>query len=215
MTLFEREMAEHQAVAEATRQVLAAEFERMLAAWVGCIRRGGSVFVFADSAGADVARHLVQAVASCGPTCRADEAVILLSRDALSWNAARGESRPADSLANQLKALGGPGDLALGISILGKGPDVILALQAARRLGLAAAAMSGAEGGRLAGLADPLLAVPSRQPARVHEMLVALGQMLCAGLAEELGRMEEGPLCPGARRPAPDHDPVGSIPPNP
>ena len=46
---------------------------------------------------------------------------------------------------------------------------------------------SGGEGGRLPGLADPLLLVPSKTTARIQEMHIALGQMLCAGLERELG----------------------------
>jgi D-sedoheptulose 7-phosphate isomerase len=200
MMLFEREMAEHQAVAEATRQVLAAAFERMLAAWLACIRGGGRILVFGDDAGADVARHLARDLSGRGPIPRARDYAILLSLDASARNAARNGSRSGDVLAGQVKALGRPGDLAFGISILGEGPDVIPALQAARRLGLAAAGMSGAEAGHLAGLADPLLAVPSRHPARIHDMLAVLGRMLCTGLSEELERYGEESLSVGTLR---------------
>ena len=54
-------------------------------------------------------------------------------------------------------------------------------------MGLVAAALSGGEGGKLPGLADPLLLVPSRTTARIQEMHITLGQMLCAGLEQELG----------------------------
>ena len=54
-------------------------------------------------------------------------------------------------------------------------------------MGLVAAALSGGDGGALVGLADPLLVVPSKTTARIQEMHITLGQMLCGALEIELG----------------------------
>ena len=62
----------------------------------------------------------------------------------------------------------------------------LLALETAKRTGLVAAALSGGDGGKLPGLADPLLIVPTTVTARIQEMHITLGQMLCAGLEQEL-----------------------------
>jgi D-sedoheptulose 7-phosphate isomerase len=64
---------------------------------------------------------------------------------------------------------------------------VILALKQAKSQGLVAAALSGKGGGDLVGLAEPLLIVPSRTTARIQEMHIMLGQMLCGALEKELG----------------------------
>jgi D-sedoheptulose 7-phosphate isomerase len=53
-------------------------------------------------------------------------------------------------------------------------------------MGLVAAALGGGDGGDLAGLADPLLVVPSTVTARIQEMHITLGQMLCGALEREL-----------------------------
>jgi D-sedoheptulose 7-phosphate isomerase len=77
--------------------------------------------------------------------------------------------------------------LALGIATSGRSPYVVAGLEAARRMGLVAAGLSGGDDGKLPGLADPLLLVPSRATARIQEMHTTLGEMLCAGLEQELG----------------------------
>ena len=46
-------------------------------------------------------------------------------------------------------------------------------------------------GGDMAPLADHLLAVPSATTARLQEMHILLGQMLCAALEVELGLVTE------------------------
>ncbi|MGE5200441.1 MAG: phosphoheptose isomerase, partial [Acidobacteriota bacterium] len=89
--------------------------------------------------------------------------------------------------ARQVQALGRPGDLAIGISTSGHSRNVIRGLEVARELGLGAAALSGNDGGMLPGIADPLLIVPSRITARIQEMHITLGQMLCGALERMLG----------------------------
>ena len=54
-------------------------------------------------------------------------------------------------------------------------------------MGLVAAGFGGKGGGRMKGLADPLLVVPSDTTARIQEMHITLGQMLCGALEQELG----------------------------
>ena len=89
--------------------------------------------------------------------------------------------------ARQIAALGRKGDVAIGISTSGTSPNLLKGLEQARALGLVAAALGGRGGGRMTGLADPLLIVPSDTTARIQEMHIMLGQMLCGALEHELG----------------------------
>ena len=67
---------------------------------------------------------------------------------------------------------------------------MLRALRVARDRGLVAAGMTGGGGGEMASLADPLLVVPSATTARIQEMHITLGQMLCLGLERALGLSE-------------------------
>ena len=49
------------------------------------------------------------------------------------------------------------------------------------------AALTGKDGGDLPGLADHVLIVPSDTTARIQEMHITLGQMLCGAIEIELG----------------------------
>ncbi|MEK9645426.1 MAG: SIS domain-containing protein, partial [Alphaproteobacteria bacterium] len=80
-----------------------------------------------------------------------------------------------------------PGDVCIGITTSGESPNVTEALQVARKMDVTAAALSGKSGGMLAGLADPLLIVPSQTTARIQEMHIMLGQMLCDVLEQRCG----------------------------
>ena len=54
-------------------------------------------------------------------------------------------------------------------------------------MGLATAAFGAGDGGAMPGHADRLLLVPSATTARIQEMHILLGQMLCGALEIELG----------------------------
>ena len=63
---------------------------------------------------------------------------------------------------------------------------MLAGLRQAKAQGMVTAALGGKGGGKLAGLADHLLVVPSQTTARIQEMHITLGQMLCGALEVEL-----------------------------
>jgi D-sedoheptulose 7-phosphate isomerase len=187
MTLFERELDEHMAVAAATKAALGPAFRRMLDAWIGCIRGGGKILFFGNGGSAGDAQHLATELTIRYAKDRPPIAAIALTTDSSALTAAGNDLGFERVFARQIEALGRPGDIAFAITTSGRSPNVVLALETARRMGLVAAGLTGGEGGKLPGLADPLLIVPSKVTARIQEMHITLGQMLCAGLEQELG----------------------------
>jgi D-sedoheptulose 7-phosphate isomerase len=81
--------------------------------------------------------------------------------------------------SRQVEAIGSPGDLLVGMTTSGNSPNVILALEAARKLKIATVAFTGQGGGKVAQLADHLFAVPSRNTARIQEGHTLAGHMIC------------------------------------
>jgi D-sedoheptulose 7-phosphate isomerase len=88
--------------------------------------------------------------------------------------------------ARQLKALAAPGDVAVAISTSGNSPSVIEAVTCARRLGLFTIGLTGASGGRLRGLVDVLIAVPSEATPRIQECHILVGHALCDAVEQEI-----------------------------
>jgi len=88
--------------------------------------------------------------------------------------------------ARQIRALGQPGDVALGISTSGTSANVLRGLEAAREVGMATVGLGGGDGGKLETAADLLIVVPSPTTARIQEMHITLGHLLCAALEKEL-----------------------------
>jgi D-sedoheptulose 7-phosphate isomerase len=191
---FDRELYQHAAVLEATRRDLREPFAEMVAAWSQAIRRGGKILIFGNGGSAGDAQHLATELTVRYRTDRAAIAAIALTTDTSALTAVANDLGYERVFSRQIEALGRPGDLALGISTSGRSANVVLALETARAMGLTAAAMTGGDGGFLPGLADPILIVPTTVTARIQEMHITLGQMLCGALEIELGLVEEVPL---------------------
>jgi D-sedoheptulose 7-phosphate isomerase len=184
---YRSEFAEHDAVVKATLDACQAPFLRLVAAAAAAIRGGGKLLFFGNGGSAGDAQHLATELTVRYVTDRAPIAAVALTTDTSALTAIGNDLGFDQLFARQLRAIGRKGDLALGISTSGKSRNVILALEAARELGMVAAALGGNDGGALKGLADPLLIVPSRTTARIQEMHILLGQMLCGALERELG----------------------------
>jgi D-sedoheptulose 7-phosphate isomerase len=184
---FSAEFDEHQAVAAATRAALAAPFARLVEVSLVALRGGGKILLFGNGGSAADAQHLATELTVRYVRDRDPIAALALTTDSSALTAIGNDLGFDELFARQVRALGRPGDVALGISTSGRSRNVINALQAARAGGLVPAALSGGDGGDLKGLADPLLVVPSRTTARIQEMHITLGQMLCGALERGLG----------------------------
>jgi D-sedoheptulose 7-phosphate isomerase len=184
---FKSEFDEHETVLKATLAQCEAPFMRLLDAAIAAVRRGGKLLFFGNGGSAADAQHLATELTVRYIKDREPIAAVALTTDSSALTAIGNDLGFEQLFARQLKALGVKGDLALGITTSGKSRNVILALEAAREMGIVPAALSGGEGGLLKGLADPLVIVPSRTTARIQEMHIMLGQMLCGALERELG----------------------------
>jgi D-sedoheptulose 7-phosphate isomerase len=83
------------------------------------------------------------------------------------------------TFSRQLRALAAAGDVAVGISTSGNSKNVLEALTSARELGLFTIGMTGASGGRMRGLVDVLIDVPSEDTPRIQECHILAGHALC------------------------------------
>ena len=176
---FDAEFDEHEAVARATRGALRAPFLRLCAAAQAALRAGNKLMFFGNGGSAADAQHLAAELVVRYRTDRAPMAALALTTDSSTLTAGANDFGYDTIFESQMRALGRPGDVAIGISTSGNSENVLRALRAARDIGVVPAALAGKGGGALVGLADPLLVVPSDVTARIQEMHIALGHMLC------------------------------------
>lgn len=184
---YKAEFAEHRAVVSLTEQALEDSFVKLLGACVASLRNGGKLLFFGNGGSAGDSQHLATELTIRYKKNRPAIAAIALTTDSSALTACGNDLGFDQIFARQIEAIGRSGDVAIGITTSGKSPNVILALKQAKAMGMVAAALSGRGGGDLPGLADHLLVVPSNTIARIQEMHIAVGQMLCGAIEIELG----------------------------
>lgn len=90
--------------------------------------------------------------------------------------------------AQQLYGLGRPGDVFLGISTSGNSNNIISATVVARALGIKVIALTGANGGELAQIADVAIRVPAVETYMVQELHLPVYHCLCLMLEDHFFR---------------------------
>jgi D-sedoheptulose 7-phosphate isomerase len=182
---FNAEFDEHEAVLRATRGALHGVFARLCDVAITALKGGNKLVLFGNGGSAADAQHIAAELVVRYKTNRAPLAAIALTTDSSVLTAGGNDFGYDTIFDRQLAALCKPGDVAIGITTSGNSENVVSALQTAHDMGVIPAALSGRGGGRLVGLADPLLIVPSETIARVQEMHIMLGHMLCDVLERE------------------------------
>ena len=184
---FTDEFAQHRAVMDRTRDAMREPFARMVAVCVTAIRDGGKIVFFGNGGSAADAQHLATELAVRYKRDRAPIAGLALTTDTSALTAIGNDFGFDHLFARQIAALCRPGDVAIGFSTSGNSKNINLALETARTMGVVAAGFGGRDGGAMRHLADPFLCVPADDTARIQEMHITLGHMLCGALEQELG----------------------------
>jgi D-sedoheptulose 7-phosphate isomerase len=79
----------------------------------------------------------------------------------------------------QVEGLGSAGDVLIGISTSGNSPNVIRAVETARKRNIRTIALTGNGGGRLSTMADVVITVPSADTQYVQEAHLAVEHIVC------------------------------------
>jgi D-sedoheptulose 7-phosphate isomerase len=86
--------------------------------------------------------------------------------------------------SRQVEALGREGDLLIAISTSGNSKNILEAIKKAKKQKMRVIGLSGRDGGAMRELCDINLIVPSSDTARIQEMHIMIGHILCQGVDE-------------------------------
>ncbi len=153
---------------------------------VKAFQSGRKVLLFGNGGSATDASHIAAEFVGRYDRNRAPLAAIALGTDAAVLTCIANDYEYADIFARQIFAHGQPGDVAIAISTSGNSPNVLRAVEAARRCEISTVAWTGKDGGKLAPLVDHAFVVPSQVTARIQECHITLGHVLCEWVEEKL-----------------------------
>ena len=178
VSIFDQAIADHLHII-AQLQQQRATLETIAQAMCSTLRTGGKILWCGNGGSAADAQHLAAELVGRFRRERRGLASVALTTDTSILTAVGNDYGYEVIFSRQVEALGRPQDMLVGISTSGNSPNVVAALNAARALGMKTVAFTGVGGGTMATLADHLLAVPSKNTARIQETHILAGHMLC------------------------------------
>lgn len=150
------------------------------------LSRGGTIYACGNGGSAADASHFVAELVGRMGMERAPLAAVSLGVDPSVVTCIANDYGYDQLFARQIRGLGRPGDVLLGISTSGRSANVLNALEAARAGGVRTIALVGQGGAASLELADVLLRMPADDTARVQELHTATLHTLCDAVERRL-----------------------------
>jgi D-sedoheptulose 7-phosphate isomerase len=147
---------------------------------------GGKVFFFGNGGSAADSQHLAAEFTGRYLKERRALPALALSVNTSSLTAIGNDYGFDLVFARQLEALGGPRDVAVGLSTSGNSPNVIRALEAAKLKSIYTVSLTGKSGGKLKNIADCTICMPSEETPRIQECHILTGHLICEIVEENL-----------------------------
>jgi D-sedoheptulose 7-phosphate isomerase len=147
------------------------------------MRAKGKLLVAGNGGSAADAQHIVGEFLSRLNFDRGPLPAVALTTDTSVLTAIGNDYGFEKIFERQVRGLGQPGDVFLGISTSGRSRNVIAALEAAREIGLATIGFMGTGGAAMRGLCDLCLVAPSDETPLIQQIHIVAAHAIC-GLVE-------------------------------
>jgi len=153
--------------------------ERMAARIVACFDAGGRVYLLGNGGSAADAQHIAAELVGRFKVDRKALPAIALTTDTSALTAISNDLSFEQVFSRQVEALVTNRDIVWALSVSGKSPNVLRAVEAARKLGAFVIGFTGKSGDKLAGLCDLCLRVDHTSSDRVQEVHQLVYHLIC------------------------------------
>ena len=173
------------ATKQAAEKVLNQSIVDAIVLMTNALNQGKKILACGNGGSAADAQHFAAELVGRFERERKELGAIALTTDSSILTAVGNDYSYQDIFSKQVRALGQPGDILLGISTSGNSANVIEAIHAAHQKGLHVVAFTGRDGGKIGPLlksSDVHLCVPSQRTARIQETHLVLLHCLCDGI---------------------------------
>jgi D-sedoheptulose 7-phosphate isomerase len=145
----------------------------------GALKAGNKILIFGNGGSAADAQHLAAEFVNRFLIERPPLPAIALSTDTSVITSISNDYDFSEIFSKQIRAIGQTGDVAWGISTSGASPNVIKALETAKKIGMITIGFTGKDGGAIAGMVDHSLNVASASTPRIQEVHITVGHAIC------------------------------------
>ena len=176
--LIKKHILEHSAVLDSIMQ-LDESIEKVSYIFINCLEKGGTIFWCGNGGSASDSQHLAGELVGRFAGERRPLKSIALTADSAVMTCIVNDYGYEHIFSRQVEALGAKGDVLVGISTSGNSKNVLNAFEVAKNKGVRTIGLLGKAGGMAKNLVDESIIVSSNSTARVQEMHILVGHILC------------------------------------
>jgi D-sedoheptulose 7-phosphate isomerase len=146
---------------------------------IAAVKKGGTIYWIGNGGSAADAQHM--AAELVGRYKRERKAIrsVALTTNTSNLTAIGNDYGYDCVFDRQLEAFATSSDLLIAISTSGNSKNVLRAVELAKKSGMKVVSLTGDSGGKLAGISDVLLNVPSPDTARIQETHLLIEHIFC------------------------------------
>ena len=174
-----KELIDHQNTIKLVIDTLQGDIETACEMITTTIKNGNKVLFAGNGGSAADAQHLAAELTGRFVKERKALPGIALTVDTSAMTAIANDYHYDRVFARQVEAFAKPGDLFIGISTSGNSQGILNAFETAAQYGCKTLGLSGRDGGKMNGTCDLNIVVPSNTTARIQEMHILIGHIMC------------------------------------
>ena len=164
------------------------DFKKFLDFVIKTVKKGNKIILFGNGGSASDAQHIAAELVVKYKKKRKSIPAISLSTDTSTLTAIGNDFSFNDIFSRQLESIGKPGDIAIGITTSGKSKNVINALKLAKKKKITSVILTKKKypnKKQIEKVSDLILGVPADETARIQELHILVGHLMCAVIDEE------------------------------
>ena len=176
--LIKNHILEHRSVLDSIMQ-LEESIEKVANLFISCLEKGGTIFWCGNGGSASDSQHLAGELVGRFVGDRRPLKSIALTADSAVMTCIVNDYGYEHIFSRQIEALGRKGDVLVGISTSGNSKNVLNAFEVAKNKGVKIIGLLGKGGGMAKSLVEESIIISSNSTARVQEMHILIGHILC------------------------------------
>lgn len=179
---------EHLSVMHAVGKENSAQAAAAAARITDSLKKGGKLLICGNGGSAADSQHFAAELAGRYKKERKALAAVALTTDTSALTAIGNDYGFERVFSRQIEALGKKGDVLVALSTSGTSPNVLAAIETAKRQGMFAIGFTGASGVKMKSLCDICICIPSSNTPRIQEAHITLMHTICEIIDNEFSK---------------------------
>lgn len=177
---------EHQKVVSESIDILSDDIKNIAEIIIKCLKNGNKIILCGNGGSAADAQHIATEFTVRFQKNRDAFNAIAITTDSSALTAIVNDFGAEYIFSRQIEAIGNSGDILIAITTSGNSKNILKAVDIANQKNIYTISFTGNNGGKIKDLANKNLIVPSNITARIQEIHILIGHIICNILDEEI-----------------------------